>query len=386
MEASLQTTLLRCLLESPSDQDLIGQIDELVATGGNKVLATFFQLLAGVDIPAKDCATHWQAWEAHRKEAARGLGRDLDLTASLCDYLRSTTSMLHRPRLIEAAQYQEMLTGSINDKLTGLFNRRYFDEIFSQQVALAERYHNDFTILFLDIDDFKEINDTYGHVAGDRALAAIAQAITEQKRTSDVAARFGGEEFVVLMPHTDNISGYIFAERLRREIESLRIPFEDAILQLTVSGGIASFPLNTEKPRQLLQLADSAVYLAKGAGKNTIAHYKEEKRRYLRVKIQQPVLVKELDFFDTATFSGTSKDICIGGILFENNAPLPLGALITVQVAVNEDNPLLLIGTVVRVEQFGENRFDIGMITTFKEMDKIANAEIAGIFRLQNSI
>ena len=386
MEASPQTTLLRCLLDSTSDQALIDQVDELVATGGNKVLASFFQLLAGVDIPAKDCAAHWRAWQTHRKSMSECLGRDLDLTATLCDYLRATTGMLHRPRLIEAAQYQEMLAGSINDKLTGLFNRRYFDEIFSQQVALAERYHNDFTILFLDIDDFKEINDTYGHVAGDRALAAIAQVIGEQKRTSDVAARFGGEEFVVLMPHTDNISGYIFAERLRREIETLRIPFEDTLLQLTVSGGIASFPLNTEKPRQLLQLADSAVYLAKGAGKNTIAHYKEEKRRYLRVKIQQPVLVKELDFYDTATFSGTSKDICIGGILFENNAPLPLGALITVQVAVNEDNPLLLIGTVVRVEQFADNKFDIGMTTTFKEMDKIANAEIAGILRLQTSV
>jgi diguanylate cyclase (GGDEF)-like protein len=384
MEGNLPKTLLRHVLESSDDETLIEKVNALYGERGVEVLVALFRLLAGIDMPPKQCASHWEGFLLHRKTLAERLGRNLDLTAGLCDYLRFSTRLLNHPRLVDAGHFEEMLEGSINDKLTSLFNRRYFDEIFSQQVALAERYRNDFTILFLDIDDFKELNDTYGHLAGDRALAAVAQIIAREKRTSDVAARFGGEEFVVLMPHTDNISGFIFAERLRLEIEAMRIPFEDVTLNLTVSGGIASFPLNTENPRQLVQLADSAVYLAKGAGKNNIAHYKEEKRRYLRVKIQQPVLVKELDFHDTATFSGTSKDIGIGGILFENDTPLPLGSLITVQLAVNEDTPLLLIGTVVRVETFAEDRYDIGMTTTFKEMDKVANAGIAGILRLQN--
>lgn len=384
MEAPLGQSLLRLLVESSNDDTVISKVNTLHGERGAEVLAALFRLLAGIDIPPRQCARHWEAFQKHRQKISGGLGRNLDLTASLCDYLRLSTNLLDHPRLVEIEHYQEMLEGTINDKLTGLFNRRYFDEVFSQQVALAERYHNDFTILFLDIDDFKEINDLHGHLAGDQALAAIAEVITREKRTSDVAARFGGEEFVVLMPHTDNISGFVFAERLRREIAALDIPFDGKTIRVTVSGGLASYPLNTEKPRQLLQLADSAVYLAKGAGKNAIAHYKEEKRRYLRVKIQQPVLVKELDFHDTATFTGTSKDICIGGILFENNAPLPLGALITVQVTVNEETPLLLIGTVVRVETFGEDRYDIGMTTTFKEMDKIANTEIAGILRLQH--
>lgn len=386
MEASLGKNLFRLIMESSDDSTLINEVNTLYRDSGAEVLVCLFRLLAGVEIPPLQCVTHWEKFQVFRKKLRTDLGRDLDLAAALCDYLRLSAHLLHHPRLVELEYYQEMVDGTINDKLTGLFNRRYFDEVFSQQVALAERYQHDFTILFLDIDDFKEINDTHGHLAGDHALAAIAEVIIQKKRTSDIAARFGGEEFVVLMPHTDNLSGAIFAERLRSEIEGLSIPFEGKSLKLTVSGGIASFPLNSEKPRHILQLADSAVYLAKGAGKNNIAHYKEEKRRYLRVKIQQPVLVKELDFQDTATFSGTSKDICIGGILFENNAPLPLGALITVQLAVKEETPLLLIGTVVRVEAFAKDRFDIGMTTTFKEMDKIANAEIAGILRLQNTV
>ena len=228
------------------------------------------------------------------------------------------------------------------------------------------------------------MNDTYGHLAGDAALTEIAAVILKEKRDSDIAARFGGEEFVLLMTHTDNVSAFIFAERLRKQIELLAITYRDQVIKLTVSGGIASFPFNSEDPKQLLQMADSAVYLAKGAGKNTISLFKEEKRRYLRIKIHQPVLAKELDFNNSTTFTGISKDICIGGILFENNAPLPLGALIKVRVPVNGGAPVMLIGTVVRVEDFENGRYDIGMTTSFKEMDKIANNEIAGILRLGN--
>ena len=184
---------------------------------------------------------------------------------------------------------------------------------------------------------------------------------------------------MLLLTHTDNVSAYVFAERLRRRIESLEFRYQDQLIRLTASGGIASFPLHSQDPAKLLQMADSAVYLAKGAGKNRIAHFKEEKRRYLRVKIQQPVLAKELDFHNSETYTGMSKDICVGGILFENSAPLPLGALITVKVPVTGSDPIILLGNVVRVEEFDSGRFDIGMTTSFKKMDKIANAEIASI-------
>lgn len=372
------------MLESKKDDSFIKKVNKLYTTAGVEVLSTVFRLLAGIDIPLEKCALHWEKTQIHRQKLSELLGRNVDITTALCDYLQSTTHFLNHPRLIEASQYENVIHESINDKLTGLFNRPYFDEAFNLQVALAKRYQEDFTILFLDIDNFKEVNDTYGHLAGDAALREIAAIILKEKRDSDIASRFGGEEFVLLMTHTDNVSAFIFAERLRQQIERLEISYLGHVIKLTVSGGIASFPFNSEDPKQLLQMADSAVYLAKGAGKNNIAHFKEEKRRYLRVKIHQPVLAKELDFNNSETFSGTSKDICIGGILFENNAPLPLGALIKVKVPVKEGAPLMLIGTVVRVEAFENDRYDIGMTTSFKEMDKIANHEIAGILRLEN--
>jgi c-di-GMP-binding flagellar brake protein YcgR len=117
--------------------------------------------------------------------------------------------------------------------------------------------------------------------------------------------------------------------------------------------------------------------MAKGSGKNTICLFKKDKRRYLRVKLTQPVLIKELGFNNSKTYEGTSKDICIGGILFENDTPLPIGAHVQVSITVKDNAPLLLIGTIVRIESFGEKSYDIGMTFSFKEMEKIANFEIA---------
>jgi diguanylate cyclase (GGDEF)-like protein len=384
MDQILKKQLLGYLLETDSDDTFANKVHQLRTLKGNAVYPALFKLLAGIDIPAEKSEEHWEKALEHRRTMMRQLGRNIDITTALSDYLQLATNFLHHPRLIEAGFYENVVHETVHDKLTGLFNRPYFDEAYSRQVALAKRYRDDFAILFLDIDNFKDINDIYGHAAGDEALRRIGEIINREKRDSDIAARYGGEEFVLLLTHTDNVSGFIFAERLRLAIENHKVYYNDQHLKLTVSGGIASFPFNSPKPEQLLEMADNAVYLSKGAGKNRISHFKKEKRRYLRVKIHQPILAKELDFNNSETFAGTSKDICIGGILFENDSPLPLGALIKVKVPVSEGPPVLLIGTVVRVEAHENGQYDIGMTTSFKEMDKIANNEIGSMLRGEN--
>lgn len=384
MDQTLKKTILSYILETENDETFTKKVNELHASQGTAVYRTLFKLIAGIDLPQKICEEHWQCAMKHRLEMIRLLGRNIDITTALSDYLQTSTKYLDHPRLIETSFYENIVHETIHDKLTGLFNRPYFDVAYKQQIALAKRYKDDFTILFLDIDNFKDINDTYGHAAGDEALRQLGEIINLQKRDSDVAARYGGEEFVLLLTHTDNVSGYIFAERLRQSIENLKFYHHDQCISLTISGGIASFPFNSQNPEQLLQMADSAVYLSKGAGKNRISHFKKEKRRYLRVKIHKPILAKELDFNDSLAFSGTSKDICVGGILFENDTPLPLGALIKVKVPVNDGPPVMLIGTVVRVESHKNGLYDIGMTTSFKEMDKIANTEIGSILHSKN--
>ena len=380
MQSELKKTLLELKSNSQSDDIFLNKVEELSQQIGPVVLQHTFNLFSGIDFPLMDCNEHWNKLLVHRQEMTRKLQRPVNITTVLSDYLQSTPNYLDNPRIIETANYEDILQKSHYDKLTGLHNRCHFDEAYNQQIALAKRYQEDFTVLFLDIDNFKIVNDTHGHKVGDNVLKTIADIITKEKRDSDIAARYGGEEFVLLLTHSDNISSYIFAERLRQKIAGLEFLGTDTDLRITVSGGIASFPFNSSNPADLVDMADSAMYLAKGAGKNRIAHYKDEQRRYLRVKINKHIRTKELNFTNASTCNGTSKDICVGGILFENDKPLPLDSLISVEIELTSgQDPVILIGYVVRVELLESGGYDIGMTTSFKELEDIVNKEIASI-------
>lgn len=381
----IEKTLLENKISARSDDELIEKINKLAVTEGPLPLKRTFNLLAGVDIPLDDCLAHWESAQGHRQEIIHKLQRNVDLTTSLSDYFQQKTDYLDHPRLIEAKKLEDVVKKTIIDKLTGLFNRRYFDEAYEQQVALAKRYQENFTVLFLDIDNFKLINDHYGHRAGDKVLQEIATVISDEKRNSDLAARYGGEEFVLLLTHTDNAKAYIFAERLRKRVEEHDFSLEGDTVKITLSGGIASFPFNSQNPSQLLQMADRAMYLSKGAGKNRITHYREEKRRYLRVQINSRIKVKKVDFENSPVMIGTCKDISVGGILFENKKRFPVGTLIQTQLSLKDDDfPVILIGTVIREESIENGNYRIGLATSFKELDYYVNKEVAAILPNEN--
>lgn len=387
MQSQLRQTLFDLKSNSQNDDVFINEIEDLRQQLGPVVLQRTFNLFSGIDFTLMDSNKHWDKLLTHRLEMIRVLQRPVSITTALCDYLQCTTTHLENPRIIESANYEDILQKSHYDKLTGLYNRCYFDEAYSQQIALAKRYQEDFTVLFLDIDNFKSVNDIHGHQTGDTVLKTIADIILKEKRDSDIAARYGGEEFILLLTHSDNICSYIFAERLRQKIAKLEFSSTDKKFKITISGGIASFPFNSSSPEELIEMADNAMYLAKGAGKNRIAHYKDEKRRYLRVKINENIRTKELNFTYSPTFNGTCKDICVGGILFENDKPLPLDSLISVEIQLTSGgDPVILIGYVVRVESLESGGYDIGMTTSFKELEDIVNKAIASILPDEKSL
>ncbi len=378
---TLRAAIIDCRSSAKDDDAFVVELNQLIREQGAMVCRSIFQTLASVDIPRDTAVQYWEKVLARRDILQRTLDRKISLMTAMCDFLSSETSLLGSPRLVDVSTFERVIRESMYDGLTGLFNRLYFDEVFAHQVSQAKRYNTDLSVLFLDVDDFKEINDSLGHIVGDITLKKIGNIIRTSKRDSDIAARFGGEEFVLLMPHTESINAFILADRIRQEVESEEFTAHGKPFRLTISGGLASYPMNATDPAELLHLADSATYLAKGSGKNTICLYKKDKRRYLRVKLTQPVLVKELGFANSQTFEGTSRDICIGGILFENETPLPIGAHVQVSIAFKDNSPLLLIGTIVRVESFNGGNYDIGMTFSFKEMEKIANTEIAHFLR-----
>lgn len=150
------------------------------------------------------------------------------------------------------------------DPLTGAYNRAAFDERLAAELARAERHRTPFSLIILDIDHFKQINDTYGHATGDHVLTALVSVATENLRADDVFARWGGEEFVILAPHTDRDGGVRLAEKIRTAVE--QHPFDQAG-RITVSLGVADYRPR-EPADQLLSRADAALYQAKRGGRN----------------------------------------------------------------------------------------------------------------------
>ncbi len=156
----------------------------------------------------------------------------------------------------------------IIDPLTGVYNRRFFAEQYAREVALAERAGTDLSLLVVDLDHFKWVNDTHGHAAGDRVLAVIASVLNEGIRHSDILVRFGGEEFVIIAPATDRQATESLAERLCRIVRDLQVTCPGgAKISVTVSIGFASMCSN-DTTETLFARADAAVYEAKRAGRD----------------------------------------------------------------------------------------------------------------------
>ncbi len=200
--------------------------------------------------------------------------------------LNETNKKLHSKiesadrRLMETNQQLKQLNNefkllSITDPLTGLFNRRHFDELMETEVGLSNRHGDPNSILLIDIDFFKAINDTYGHYVGDVVLKNMTKILRNNLRRTDAVCRIGGEEFAVLCKRADKTGAMEIAEKLRTAIENTPMtPDGDDELTITVSIGVASVPYNTigTTPKQLYKDVDKAMYYSKNHGRNRVTH------------------------------------------------------------------------------------------------------------------
>lgn len=166
---------------------------------------------------------------------------------------------------------------SIRDGLTDVYNHRYFWQILRRDFLMAERHEHELSCLIIDLDYFKRVNDTYGHLFGDRILKGVAKRIRERIRETDLVCRYGGEEFTVLLPNTDLSGASIIAENIRSGLEKSRFRKGAETVRVTVSIGVASLLRHRpDSPQQLLDYADSALYRAKDTGRNRVCLYAAE--------------------------------------------------------------------------------------------------------------
>jgi diguanylate cyclase (GGDEF)-like protein len=172
-----------------------------------------------------------------------------------------------------ALTYQQTKEMMLRDELTNLYNRRYFFERFDKEVYRANRYNHHISLLMVDIDHFKNFNDSFGHLRGDEALKKLAEILEGFIRKADVLARYGGEEFLILLPETDKNGAASVGEKLRSHVESLDFNDDASNLEaagLTITIGVASLPMDTDSADSLIDLADKALYYGKAQGRNQV--------------------------------------------------------------------------------------------------------------------
>ena len=164
------------------------------------------------------------------------------------------------------------------DGLTELYNHRYFQDQMRMNIANAQRYNTEFSMIIIDIDHFKSFNDTYGHQAGDAVLKQVAQTLKTNSRSTDIVCRYGGEEMSIILTNTDKEEAILKAQRVCKAVadRTFKLSATQSV-NVTISVGVATFPENGETPQQIIEYADQGLYYAKEHGRNQVglAEYNE---------------------------------------------------------------------------------------------------------------
>lgn len=182
------------------------------------------------------------------------------------ELLAKVHAVMHRQKEISRAMYI--------DPLTGIYNRRYFNQEFTRQIKLHERHGDELTLAIIDLDYFKSINDRYGHTAGDKCLVAFAKMVSEEIRSTDIFARWGGEEFVLILERAELEGSKKTLIKILDKVKNTPLfRFEDVEVKISFSAGLSQFPLHAKEPLELINAADQAVYAAKAAGRSCIMIY-----------------------------------------------------------------------------------------------------------------
>ncbi len=297
----------------------------------------------------------------HQHRLAGLLGRGVSLITASCDYFTHINPVVREPILLEMRVLLQKEDSAYRDELTGLFNRRSFNQELPREMERFRRFGHVFSMLMIDLDHFKAFNDTHGHSAGDQALREVANALLETARLYDRVVRYGGEEFAVILPQTTEAEALVVAERIREAVGRRNISFcgEDLGV-ITTSIGLASFPKDGMDMQGLVQSADFALYQAK-LRRNCVEKFQDTQRNHPRYLLSDPLPVS-LQTPQAEEMLANAWDVSLGGLRCKASSPLPFET--TLQLVLSDASlsiNLPLSASVRRVHKGSDDSYELGL-------------------------
>jgi len=254
----------------PSSEDsffdlLVETLEGLEEAVRGQFLRQFFRTVAQIEVSEDQANLFWSRILERRGDVADSLGRKISLKTAMLDVLGSA-NYLRVPVMIEYEELKKLQVNAATDALTGLHNRRLFDEYFDKELNRAKRYGQQLAIVILDLHKLKEVNDRYGHLQGDQVLQIAAATLRRTLRNSDFAFRIGGDEFALLLPQTDSEQAVTLCRRVRTQYENELKPLHLEI-GVTLDFGVAVHPQDGDQKSVLMGLADKKLYELKHSGR-----------------------------------------------------------------------------------------------------------------------
>lgn len=359
---------------------ILEKFESIRSEKGLTPYSALFLILTHLPFEENEAKKHWESVLEHQQKLSQTLERSVGLRVALFDYFINCNQMIENPKILELSLFEKLDRSDHLDFLTGLPNKRYFQNALSTEMRRAKRYHLNCSVAILDLDDFKDMNEKFGSLIGDILLKEASLIIRNSIRDIDTAVRFGGEEFALILPETGRLGSYIVSERIRisaeRHFKHRKV--NGTSLDLTLSGGLSTFPEDGVTIDEIVGLAQQALYQAKAMGKNSINIYFKERRSFIRFDIGQEgfriEILKEEEDKNQEMISPPrqepSQNMSRTGILFRSNRNFAVGEPLEICL-FEEDNEVLKIrGRVVRIEELeGEEtgNYEIGVAFLYQE-------------------
>ncbi len=324
-----------------NEQYIIHKFNVLHQKSGDDFFVDLFKVLVNLEFTPEEASKNWKSIMDHKTLMSSRIGKEINFRVAMLDYFINENKKIKNPKIIEIKLYEKTVKFALIDELTGLFNRKYYEDIVEKELKRAKRYKRRLSMCVIDIDNFKTYNDNYGHICGDTILESFGKVVKSVLRSEDIICRYGGEEFVVIMPEITGTDAVNAIERVRREFS--KIVFEDN-KSVTFSTGIAVYPIDAENKEELFIKADKAMYSAKADGKDKICLYGHERRTKKRIPVDWSVsfsLLKQKNgkYYKTNVSSGKAMDISLEGICFNTDEKLSKGDFLQLIFDANNENP-----------------------------------------------